>query len=86
MKLLLIESYLNKFDGLRNSPKKNLSELDDLKDDIYNVITAYESREKTNKSFINILHHIVLDVDDTINTVFEELNSNSKGRTVWVKP
>ena len=70
MKLLLINTYLQKLDGLRSDPLKNVYELSELKFEISNMIDRYLLKHKEDV-FIDILNHIHLDVEDALYEAFE---------------
>ena len=70
MKLLLINTYLQKLDGLRSDPLKNVYELSELKFEISNMIDRYLLKHKEDV-FIDILNHIFLDVEDALYEAFE---------------
>ena len=71
MKLILINSYLQKLDDLRNNPKKNAYELSELKSEISNMIDGYILKHKKEDVFTDILNHIFLDVEDSLYEAFE---------------
>lgn len=79
MKLILINSYLQKFDVLRNDSLKNLSELSELRSDIYSTIESYIKRYTKEDVFTDILNHIALDVNYEIEKVCEQLEVNKRG-------
>ena len=70
MKLLLINNYLQKLDGLRSEPLRNAYELSELKSEISNTIDRYLLKNKEDV-FIDILSHIFLDVEDALYEAFE---------------
>ncbi len=70
MKLLLINNYLQKLDGLRAEPLRNAYELSELKFEISNMIDNYLLKHKEDV-FIEILNHIYLDVEDALYQAFE---------------
>ena len=70
MKLLLINTYLQKLDGLRSDPLKNVYELSELKFEISNMIDGYVLKHKEDV-FTDILNHIHLDVEDALYEAFE---------------
>ncbi len=70
MKLLLINTYLQKLDGLRSDPLKNVYELSELKFEISNMIDRYLLKHKEDV-FTDILNHIYLDVEDALYEAFE---------------
>lgn len=70
MKLLLINNYLQKLDGLRSEPLRNAYELSELKFEISNMIDNYLLKHKEDV-FIEILNHIYLDVEDALYEAFE---------------
>ena len=70
MKLLLINTYLQKLDGLRSDPLKNVYELSELKFEISNMIDRYLLKHKEDV-FTDILNHIYLDVEDSLYEAFE---------------
>ena len=71
MKLLLINNYLQKLDGLRSEPLRNAYELSELKSEISNTIDRYLLKHKKEDVFTNILNHIYLDVEDSLYEAFE---------------
>ena len=71
MKLILINSYLQKLDGLRSEPLKNAYELSELKSEISNMIDGYLVKHKKEDVFTDILNHIHLDVEDALYEAFE---------------
>ena len=71
MKLLLINTYLQKLDGLRSDPLKNVYELSELKFEISNMIDGYLVKHKKEDVFTDILNHIHLDVEDALYEAFE---------------
>lgn len=71
MKLLLINNYLQKLDGLRSDPLRNAYELSELKSEISNMIDGYLVKHKKEDVFIDILNHIYLDVEDSLYQAFE---------------
>ena len=70
MKLLLINNYLQKLDGLRSEPLRNAYELSELKFEISNMIDRYLLKHKEDV-FTDILNHIYLDVEDALYEAFE---------------
>ena len=70
MKLLLINNYLQKLDGLRSEPLRNAYELSELKSEISNTIDRYLLKHKEDV-FTDILNHIYLDVEDSLYEAFE---------------
>ena len=70
MKLLLINNYLQKLDGLRSEPLRNAYELSELKSEISNTIDRYLLKNKEDV-FTDILNHICLDVEDALYEAFE---------------
>jgi hypothetical protein len=79
MKLILINSYLQKLDDLRNNPKKNAYALIELRDGIYSLISDYVKKHNNKEDvFTDILNHIALDVNDEIEKAYELLNHNCK--------
>ena len=73
MKLILINSYLQRLDILRNDPLKNAYELSELKSEISNMIDGYLVKYKKEDVFTDILNHIHLDVEDALYEAFELL-------------
>lgn len=71
MKLILINTYLQKLDGLRADPLKNVYELSELKFEISNMIDGYLVKHKKEDVFTDILNHIYLDVEDALYEAFE---------------
>ena len=71
MKLILINSYLQRLDILRNDPLKNAYELSELKSEISNMIDGYLVKYKKEDVFTDILNHIYLDVEDALYEAFE---------------
>ena len=71
MKLILINNYLQKLDGLRSDPLKNAYELSELKSEISNMIDGYLVKHKKEDVFTDILNHIHLDVEDALYEAFE---------------
>ena len=71
MKLILINSYLQRLDILRNDPLKNAYELSELKSEISNMIDGYLVKYKKEVVFTDILNHIHLDVEDALYEAFE---------------
>ena len=71
MKLLLINNYLQKLDGLRSEPLRNAYELSELKSEISNTIDRYLLKHKKEDVFTDILNHICLDVEDALYEAFE---------------
>ncbi len=71
MKLILINSYLQRLDILRNDPLKNAYELSELKSEISNMIDGYLVKYKKEDVFTDILNHIHLDVEDALYEAFE---------------
>ena len=71
MKLILINSYLQRLDILRNDPLKNAYELSELKSEISNTIDRYLLKQKKEDVFTDILNHIYLDVEDALYEAFE---------------
>ena len=71
MKLLLINNYLQKLDGLRSEPLRNAYELSELKSEISNTIDRYLLKHKKEDVFTDILNHIHLDVEDALYEAFE---------------
>ena len=71
MKLILINSYLQRLDILRNDPLKNAYELSELKSEISNMIDGYLVKHKKEDVFTDILNHIHLDVEDALYEAFE---------------
>ncbi|MCT7538756.1 hypothetical protein N5T82_02710 [Aliarcobacter cryaerophilus] len=76
MKLILINSYLNKFDSLRNNPKKNAYELAELRDEISSIITQYIKKHKKEDVFTDILNFIELDVNYELEKACETLEED----------
>ena len=70
MKLILINTYLQKLDVLRADPLRNAYELSELKFEISNMIDNYLLKHKEDV-FIDILNHIFLDVEDSLYEAFE---------------
>ena len=70
MKLILINTYLQKLDVLRADPLRNAYELSELKFEISNMIDNYLLKHKEDV-FIDILNHIHLDVEDSLYEAFE---------------
>lgn len=79
MKLLLINSYLQKFDTLRINSLKNIYELGELQSEIYSIIESYTKKYNKEDVFTDILNHIALDVNNEVEKACELLNTNSKG-------
>lgn len=79
MKLILINSYLQKFDVLRNDSLKNLNELSELRYEIYSIIESYIKKYNKEDVFTDILNHIALDVAYEIEKVCEQLEVNKRG-------
>ncbi|MFA6788183.1 MAG: hypothetical protein WC149_04350 [Arcobacteraceae bacterium] len=73
MKLLLINNYLQKFDTFRIDSLKNVSELEELKDEIYALIKDYTKKYKKEDVFTDILNHIALDVNYEVEKACEKL-------------
>ena len=71
MKLILINSYLQRLDILRNDPLKNAYELSELKSEISNMIDGYLVKYKKEDVFTDILNHKYLDVEDALYEAFE---------------
>ena len=71
MKLILINSYLQRLDILRNDPLKNAYELSELKSEISNMIDGYLVKYKKEDVFTDILNHILLDVEYSLNQALE---------------
>ncbi len=71
MKLLLINNYLQKLDGLRSEPLRNAYELSELKFEISTMIDGYLVKHKKEDVFTDILNHIYLDVEDALYEAFE---------------
>ena len=71
MKLILINSYLQRLDILRNDPLKNAYELSELKSEISDMIDGYLVKYKKEDVFTDILNHIYLDVEDALYKAFE---------------
>ena len=71
MKLLLINNYLQKLDGLRSEPLRNAYELSELKSEISNTIDRYLLKHKKEDVFTDILNHIYLDVEDALYEAYE---------------
>lgn len=71
MKLIIINSYLQKLDILRANPLKNAYELSELKSEISNMIDGYILKHKKEDVFTDILNHIFLDVEDALYEAFE---------------
>ena len=71
MKLLLINNYLQKLDGLRCDSLRNAYELSELKREISNMIDGYLVKHKKEDVFTDILNHIYLDVEDALYEAFE---------------
>ena len=71
MKLILINSYLQRLDILRNDPLKNAYELSELKSEISNMIDGYLVKHKKEDVFTDILNHILLDVEYSLNQALE---------------
>ena len=71
MKLILINSYLQRLDILRNDPLKNAYELSELKSEISKMIDGYVLKHKKEDVFTDILNHIYLDVEDALYEAFE---------------
>ena len=78
MKLILINSYLQRLDILRNDPLKNAYELSELKSEISNMIDGYLVKYKKEDVFTDILNHIALDVNNEVEQACELLNANNK--------
>ncbi|WP_323590279.1 hypothetical protein [Aliarcobacter butzleri] len=79
MKLILINSYLQKFDTLRIDSLKNIRELSELRSEIYSAIESYIKKYNKEDVFTDILNHIALDVNDEIEKVCEQLEVNKRG-------
>ena len=71
MKLILINTYLQKFDILRTDPLKNVYELNELRGEISDMIDGYLVKHKKEDVFTDILNHICLDVEDALYEAFE---------------
>ena len=71
MKLILINSYLQRLDILRNDPWKNAYELSELKSEISNMIDGYVLKHKKEDVFTDILNHIYLDVEYSLDKALE---------------
>ena len=71
MKLILINSYLQRLDILRNDPLKNAYELSELKNEIQKCLDGYLVKHKKEDVFTDILNHIHLDVEDALYEAFE---------------
>ena len=71
MKLILINTYLQKFDILRTDPLKNVYELNELRGEISDMIDGYLVKHKKEDVFTDILNHIYLDVEDALYEAFE---------------
>ena len=71
MKLILINSYLQRLDILRNDPLKNAYELSELKSEISNMIDGYLVKYKKEDVFTDILNHIYLDVEYSLDKALE---------------
>lgn len=82
MKLILINSYLQKFDTLRIDSLKNIRELSELRSEIYSAIESYIKKYNKEDVFTDILNHIALDVNYEIEKVCELLNANKKGGAI----
>ena len=70
MKLILINSYLQRLDILRNDPLKNAYELSELKLEISKMIDGYVLKHKEDV-FTDILNHIYLDVEYSLDKALE---------------
>ncbi|WP_323594474.1 hypothetical protein [Aliarcobacter butzleri] len=79
MKLILINSYLQKFDTLRIDSLKNIRELSELRSEIYSAIESYIKKYNKEDVFTDILNHIALDVNYEIEKVCEQLEVNKRG-------
>ncbi len=71
MKLILINTYLQKFDTLRTDPLKNVYELNELMGEISDMIDGYLVKHKKEDVFTDILNHIYLDVEYSLNQALE---------------
>ena len=71
MKLILINTYLQKFDILRTNPLKNVYELNELRGEISDMIDGYLVKHKKEDVFTDILNHIYLDIEDSLYEAFE---------------
>ena len=71
MKLILINTYLQKYDTLRTDPLKNVYELNELMGEISDMIDGYLVKHKKEDVFTDILNHIYLDVEDALYEAFE---------------
>ena len=71
MKLILINSYLQRLDILRNDPLKNAYELSELKSEISDMIDGYLVKHKKEDVFTDILNHIYLDVEYSLDKALE---------------
>ena len=71
MKLILINTYLQKFDILRTDPLKNVYELNELRGEISDMIDGYLVKHKKEDVFTDILNHIYLDVEYSLNQALE---------------
>ncbi|MCG3687334.1 hypothetical protein ACOL3G_10675 [Aliarcobacter butzleri] len=79
MKLILINSYLQKFDTLRIDSLKNISELSELRSEIYSAIESYIKKYNKEDVFTDILNHIALDVNYEIEKECELLSISTGG-------
>jgi len=72
MKLIIIESYLRKFDSLKSNTLKNLTELSELETEMYDLIKTYKKKYGKEDVFTNIINHIALDINYEIEKVCED--------------
>ena len=72
MKLIIIESYLRRFDSLKSNSLKNLTELSELETEMYSLIKTYKKKYGKEDVFTNIINHIAFDINYEIEKVCED--------------
>ena len=80
MRMIYLDTLIDKFDGLRLNSLQNINELEELHSELLKVINTIEDRKNPkDKSFISILRWLELEINYEIEKVCELLNANKKG-------
>jgi hypothetical protein len=82
MRMIYLNSIIDKFDGLRLNPLQNINELEELHSELLKVINTIEDRKNPkDKNFVSILRWLELEINYEIEKVCELLNAKeiSKG-------
>ena len=76
MRMIYLNSIIDKFDGLRLNPLQNINELEELHSELLKVINTIEDRKNPkDKNFVSILRWLELEINYEIEKVCELLNA-----------